>query len=87
MNELNPQGHVYIANAMQWCVTGGNLSLPEAVKLFEKDKCTYCVYYVPLPPSADYEIKFYAPAVEGAMLLEMVEFKNGRKVKRVTTKE
>jgi hypothetical protein len=86
MNNLNPQGHIYIASALQWGVAGGNLSLPEVIKIFEKDKCTYCVYYVPLPPSADYDIKFFAPAVDGAMLLEMVEFKNGRKVKR-TTKE
>jgi len=86
MNGLNPQGHIYIASALQWASIW-NLSLPEVIKIFEKDKMTYCVYYVPLPPSADYEIKFYAPAVEGAMLLEMVEFKNGRKVKRVTTKE
>lgn len=85
---IHPAGHIFIANAMRWYCGGGSVSLPDAIKLFEKDKMTYCVYHVPLPPSAVYDIKFYAPAVEGTSLLEMVEFKNGRKVKKTTpTKE
>lgn len=79
---MNPQGHIFIANAATWYCGGGTLSLADAFKLFEKDKMTYCVYYVPLPPDAEYDIKHFAPDVEGTMLLEMVEFKNGRKVKK-----
>jgi hypothetical protein len=41
---------------------------------------------VPLPHNARYEINFFAPQVDGAYAVEMVEFKNGRRIK-ATTKE
>jgi hypothetical protein len=88
MNETNqPQSHLLFVNATTWCSTGRTYSVAEAAKLMEKEKLTYFIYYVPLPADADYEINFYMPQVPGAYPLEMVEFKNGRKVKAKATKE
>jgi len=86
-NNINPAGHLLFTNATTWCKTGREFSAADAAKRFERDKMTYCIYYVPLPPGTPYEIDFYAPQVDGARMLEMVEFKNGRKVKRATATE
>jgi hypothetical protein len=88
MTETNqPQGHLLFVNATTWCSTGREYSVADAAKIMEKEKLTYFVYYVPLPADAQYEIDFYRPMVKGAYPLEMVEFKNGRKVKAKSTKE
>jgi hypothetical protein len=82
-----PQGHLLLINATTWCTTGINRTVAEATKIMEQEKLTYFVWYIPLPANAQYEINYYMPQVEGAHALEMVEFKNGRKVKAKSTKE
>lgn len=81
-DKTKPQGHLLFVNALNWCSTGRNYTVAEAAKMFEKDKMTYWVFYVPLTPDAEYEIDFFTPQVKGAYLMEEVEFKNGRKVKK-----
>lgn len=79
-NGENTNHHFYLSSVAQWCTTGKR-SLTEAIKLMDADKMTYVIWYVPAPPEAEYAIQFYAPQVEGAHIVELVEYKNGRKVK------
>jgi hypothetical protein len=78
---MNPQGHLLFINATTWCFAGLNFTVAEAAKIMEQEKLTYFVWYIPLPADAQYEINYYMPQVEGALVLETVEFKKGRKVK------
>ena len=80
-NETKPQGHLLFVNAFMWASTGSTRTVAETAQLFEKDKVSYVVWYVPAPPEAEYEIKFFSPQVPGAYVMEAVEFKNCRKVK------
>jgi hypothetical protein len=78
---MNSQGHLLFVNATTWCITGLKLTVAEAAKIMEQEKLTYFVWYIPLTADAQYEINYYMPQVEGALVLETVEFKKGRKVK------
>jgi hypothetical protein len=84
-NGENHNHHFYLSSAAQWCTTGDSRghkrTLTEAIKLMEADKMTYVIWYVPAAPDAEYAVQFYAPQVEGAHIVELVEYKNGRKVK------
>ena len=73
--------HFFVSSVAMWCTTGTSRTLTQAIRMFDKEKLTYTIWYVPLPPEADYEINYYCPQVAGAHLVELVEFKNGRKVK------
>ena len=74
-------GHFYLSSVATWMTTGTVRTLSEAVRLMDKEAYTYGIWYVPMEATADYEIRMYAPQVEGAVFVELVEFKNGRKVK------
>lgn len=88
INKPTPAHHFYLASVAQWCTTGTTRTLTDAIKLMDKDKLTYCIWYVPCDPDADYAITYYAPMVDGAFIVELVEYKNGRRVKSTpATKE
>jgi hypothetical protein len=78
-----PNAHFYLSSCAQWCTTGTTRTLSEAIKLMDKDKLTYVIWFVPCAADADYEINFYAPQVDGAFPVELIEFKNGRRVKSI----
>jgi hypothetical protein len=86
MTDKQPAAHFLLTSATTWCTTGGKYTLSEAIKIMDKERITYFIWFVPLPHNARYEINFFAPQVDGAYAVEMVEFKNGRRVK-ATTKE
>lgn len=81
INKPTPAHHFLLTSVTTWCTTGTTRTLTDAIKLMDKDKLTYCIWYVPCAADADYQINFYAPQVEGAFPVELVEFKNGRRVK------
>jgi hypothetical protein len=84
---VTPASHLLFVNACTWGKSGRERSIADLIKIFEREKLTYFVYLVPVEPGTPYEINYYMPQVEGAHALEMVEFKNGRKVKAKATKE
>lgn len=77
-----PAHHFYASSVAEWGVTTPTRSLTDLIRYFDKSKFTYAIWYVPVPHSDNYMIRFYAPQVEGAHVVEIVEFSNGRKVKR-----
>jgi hypothetical protein len=81
-NPATPKGHFYMSSIATWVTTGPGRSLTEAVRLMDSEKLTYMVWYIPHPPETPYEIRFYAPQVEGAECVDFVGFdKRGRRVK------
>lgn len=79
-----PTSHLLFTSVTTWVTTGDKYNISEAVKIMEKEKMTYWVWYVPLPPTTDYEIEWFAPQVEGAVCIEAVEYQKGRKVIRAS---
>jgi hypothetical protein len=58
--------------ASSYCTWKTSYSLAEVIKFMEKEGNSYTVWYVPVPDEANYEIKRYAPQVEGAFVLDVV---------------
>jgi len=52
------------------------------MKIMDLDKVPYALWYLPVPSETHYEIKFYAPQVEGALYMGTM----GGKKKRVSKK-
>ena len=72
-----PTFHFYVHNAFEWR-TGEDL--PTLIKEMDKHKQTYWVWFVPGWKEEPYEIAFYRPQVEGAFVLDMVEYKSRKRV-------
>ena len=65
--------HIYGSTAATWATTTEARDLGALIKLLQADKMPFSLWYVPLAHDADYEIKMYAPAVEGAIYLGTVQ--------------
>ena len=61
--------HIYGATPATWATTTPERDLGALLKLLKADRMPYSLWYVPLPHDADYEIRAYAPQVEGAIFL------------------
>lgn len=80
--------HFYVANSYEWR-TGTDLT--ELLKWAQKygrswglkSKPDYWAFYLPLPASANYEINWYQPQVDGAVYLGSYDSK-GRKANEVS---
>ena len=73
--------HFFLSSVATWMTTGTDRSLTEAIRMMEKEKLTFSIWYVPVEPTTEYEINFFAPQVPGAHHVEMVQFRSGRRVK------
>jgi hypothetical protein len=65
--------HFFASSASTWVTTTPARSLPEIIKMMQDEGMTFNLYLVPAPHDADYEIKMYAPQVEGAEWLGCFE--------------
>jgi len=74
--------HFFASSVATWATTNDQRDLRDLIKLMDAEKLSYNLFYVPGNHDAPYEIKMYAPKVEGAKLIEFFEFHNGRKVKK-----
>lgn len=72
-----PTFHFLVENIFEWR-TGDDLHT--LMKQMDKHKHTYSVWYVPGEVTAQYGIKWYEPQVEGAFILQVVEYENGKRV-------
>jgi hypothetical protein len=78
MKETNQ--HFYASSVAQWATTTDTRDLPALLELMDKDGYTYNLFSVPVPHTAEYEIKMYQPQVEGAEWLGTFTLpKKGRK--------
>lgn len=78
MKHTQPEAHHFLLTSVFEWQTGTDLG--SMMKRFDKEKHTYWVWYVPIDEKEAYEINFYQPQVAGSILLQEVEYKNGRRV-------
>ncbi len=63
------QFHFFASNVATWIVTTDERTLPDVIRYMEQDSYIYSLFMVPGAWDSNYEIRHYAPQVEGAMLL------------------
>ena len=73
--------HFFLSSVARWMTTGPDRNLTEAIRMMGVDKLTFTIWYVPVEPTTEYEINFFAPQVPGAHPVETVQFQSGRRVK------
>ena len=73
-----PTFHFYLHNIFEWRV---GYDLHALMRQMDKHKQTYWAWYVPGESTAQYDINFYRPQVEGAFILQTVAYdKSGKLV-------
>lgn len=65
--KANESHHYFASNVFEWRT---DQNIEGLVTFFKKQKTPFDLWYIPRPESACYEIRFFAPQVEGAILLE-----------------
>ena len=66
--------HFYASSCATWVTTTPDRDLAQVLEMMNREGYTYNLYMVPVPYDAPYEIKRYAPQVEGAELLGTFDF-------------
>lgn len=66
--------HFFAASASTWMTTTPERGLDKLIELMAREQRVFNVYKVPLPHTADYQIKMYRPQVEGAEWLGCFDF-------------
>jgi hypothetical protein len=70
------QPHHFYASS--FCTWKTSPDIREVIKHMEKEGYNYTLWYVPAPDEANYEIRWYAPQVEGAFVIGQFEAKKGK---------
>lgn len=65
MNEF----HFFASSVAEWIATTNRRELPDLIEYMEKAGYAYTLWLVPGPWTMNYEIKHYAPQVEGAQVI------------------
>lgn len=76
---VQPTFHFYVNNVLEWRTGTDLIAL---MKAMNRQKKTYWIWYVPLEEDSEYDIKWYAPQVKGAFVLQVVEYKGGKRVSK-----
>ncbi len=63
------QFHFFASNVATWVTTTDHRTLPDVIDLMEGEGYIYSLFLVPGPWDSNYEIRHYAPQVEGARIL------------------
>ena len=71
--------HFYASSVAAWVTTTPERDLRQLIKHMERDGFSYNLFLVPLPHTANYEIKMYQPQVEGTKWLGYFETTKGKK--------
>jgi hypothetical protein len=70
MNNHKQDFHIFGSSVAEWKTSE---DIHEVIAFMDRGGFTYSLFYVPLPNDAQYEIRHYAPQVEGAIFLGMKE--------------
>jgi hypothetical protein len=81
MTDFYENAHFFASSIRTWATTSEDRSLSDLIKLMDKEKLTYNLWLVPCPSTQAYAIEWFSPQIEGAKLIETVDFSKGRKVK------
>ena len=71
--------HFYASSVAAWVTTTPERDLRQLIKHMERDGFSYNLFLVPLPHTANYDIKMYQPQVEGTQWLGFFETTKGKK--------
>ena len=75
MKHKQPTNHHFFASsASTWMTTTNERDLPTVLRLMEDEGRTFNLFFVPLPHTADYEIRMYQPQVKGTEWLGSFTF-------------
>ena len=74
--------HFYASSVFTWATTSDRRDLRALLKLMDKEKIGYNLWMVPVPFNAGYEIKMFAPQVEGAKWVGFFEPGKSAKAKK-----
>jgi hypothetical protein len=61
--------HFFASSISTWITTTDERNLPNVIDFMNKEKRTYSLFMVPGAWDSNYEIRHYAPDVEGTILL------------------
>jgi hypothetical protein len=78
---MNKPFHIYGSSVATWATTTDKRDLAALLKRLGADGLPFSLWFVPLAHDATYEIKRYAPDVEGAIFLGTIQ----PKAKRIKT--
>ena len=73
--------HFFASSVATWVTTSDTRTLPEVIELMESEGYPYSLFMVPLPWDADYEIRHYAPQVDGTLIVGTYTPKKSRSKK------
>ena len=62
----NRSSHFFASSAGAWLV---DTDLKSIIRRMDRDHLPYSIWYVPTDISAEYEISYYRPQVDGALLI------------------
>ncbi len=65
----NKEFHFFASSVATWVTTTDHRTLPDVIELMEGESYIYSLFLVPGAWDSNYEIRHYAPQVEGAILL------------------
>ena len=65
--------HFFMASYCTWITTGKTYTFSDALRLMNKEKRPYYIWYVPLAPDETYDIEFYVPKVPNAHIVDFVK--------------
>ena len=65
--------HFYAASVADWVTTNPTRDLRALIKMMEKFGYSYNLFLVPVPHDTNYDIRMFAPQVEGAQWLGYYE--------------
>jgi hypothetical protein len=71
-----PQLHFFASSIATWATTTDTRDLRALLKLMDGDGYPYNLFLVPVPHDTHYDIRRYAPQVEGAQWVGYFETKN-----------
>lgn len=66
--------HFFASSASTWVTTSPDRDLSQLLEIMEAEGRTFNLFMLPVPYTADYEIKMYQPQVEGAVWLGTFDF-------------
>lgn len=81
MTDFYQNAHFFATSTSTWATTNEHRNLFDLIRLMDSEKRTYSLWYVPCHWDNDYAIKNYVPQVQGALRVESVYFKDGRRAK------
>ena len=84
---MNKPFHIYGSSVATWATTNDQRDLGALLKLLGADGLPFGLWYVPLASDASYEIKRYAPDVEGAIFLGTIQPKQAKRIKTLADLE